>query len=1016
MTKKILLLVLCLPIIIMVCLFTTTDAVSLAIDIPVTGIEIVEDNIVYLDLDEAESYKVDYTVYPTNATKQDVAMSYEAVGDSRLAKVEFDKDGNIIPKSIGMAKVFLTTIDGGFKDSFIVQIDSNMLQEINSEISQDEVHVGGKTVITTEFIPANAQNQIVVYESSDTKVATVDNRGNVTGVGKGTATITIYSPDNEEVYDTVEITVFNTDVMDLSTPSVITWDKTGSFNASIDCDIDYSLSYRVLDAALNPITTGDLTVTFGEEDESGNVLVSYEFAELFVGELNLEVTITTALGYKLSRTVNLQRVDKVTMGFEYLEAPIFVQGSTSMMFVSLNPSNAEVTYEVSTSNDNITVTEMNGVIIVNAVKAGTAEVTVKAKVKEVNETLTCSQEVIVSPSKFNINEISKTYGIEGTWTVAGKNYNNTTKQLEVASYKVNLSYGKKEEVAEDFLTYVTYEVVDKVGNPLDALEIDGEGNFKVKDFEYVGEAFIRAVFKVGDKKIKTSDPLKVMVVGDGVNVDSYEDLLAVTKQELPVVLTESVEDFGLYENGSAMPVENTYKEMWTTYDWTYYKNLKAKDSNAKDPMIKVLIEFNNDVYGNGYTINAHNIAYGLDETGALKNDALFRGPLDFVGITESGVGAISVKGQDNISFAVYENVTISNVELKGCNLQADSNNQIDLTDLDYVGTVVEVMGDNVNIEFSRVTNGRTGLRVFGDVNDPDKVINLNISNSILSGAREFIIRMGSNKFIDGGRNPETCAPYIPGSEGMNFPTYPAYAKMTPEQKKAYDDKYIKTFVTVKNSAFRDCGIFSIGVDSHFSGGVLANGSENLMFKDVLPQGIWLDLAKTSYGAKLIFDGDVRIYDWKRMYLDEEETKPSIDSSTLIEILKYDGSGKELFNKMELKIVEMIEKIYADPKYGNIVYSDPSYQNGAKYVHGGVAFFGGGKNYGVFEQKNADKTFASLNGYQISLAQAGRTELQLAAGEEPFYFLMHDKTTLNFTPKTQEELLKSEDAYAFVYER
>ena len=40
MAKKVLLLVLCLPIIIMICLFTTTDAVSLAIDIPVTGIAI----------------------------------------------------------------------------------------------------------------------------------------------------------------------------------------------------------------------------------------------------------------------------------------------------------------------------------------------------------------------------------------------------------------------------------------------------------------------------------------------------------------------------------------------------------------------------------------------------------------------------------------------------------------------------------------------------------------------------------------------------------------------------------------------------------------------------------------------------------------------------------------------------------------------------------------------------------------------------------------------------------------
>ena len=77
-------------------------------------------------------------------------MSYEAVGDSRLAKLKF-KDGQIIPEAMGMAKVYLTTIDGGFKDSFIVQIDSNMLHEIKSEISVDEIHVGGEALITNEF-------------------------------------------------------------------------------------------------------------------------------------------------------------------------------------------------------------------------------------------------------------------------------------------------------------------------------------------------------------------------------------------------------------------------------------------------------------------------------------------------------------------------------------------------------------------------------------------------------------------------------------------------------------------------------------------------------------------------------------------------------------------------------------------------------------------------------------------------------------------------------------------------
>ena len=155
MTKKILLLVLFLPMIIMISLFTTTSTVSLAISIPVTGIEIIEENIVYLDLDEQETYKIDYTVYPTNATNAEVALSTEKVGDNRLAEVEF-KDGYLIPKSIGMAKVYLSTIDGGFKDSFIVQIDSNMLQEIESEISDDELYVGESAVITTRFIPGES--------------------------------------------------------------------------------------------------------------------------------------------------------------------------------------------------------------------------------------------------------------------------------------------------------------------------------------------------------------------------------------------------------------------------------------------------------------------------------------------------------------------------------------------------------------------------------------------------------------------------------------------------------------------------------------------------------------------------------------------------------------------------------------------------------------------------------------------------------------------------------------------
>ena len=162
MTKKIILLVLILPVIVMISLFTTTDAVSLAISIPVTGIDIEEDNIVYMDI--KDKLDVSYTVYPTNATNQKVTMSMEPVGTSRSCNLDFDGK-TITPKSVGVSKVYLSTVDGGFKDSFIIQVDSSVLEEIECSISEKELYVGEKASIYTEFIPETAPNRIIKYKS-----------------------------------------------------------------------------------------------------------------------------------------------------------------------------------------------------------------------------------------------------------------------------------------------------------------------------------------------------------------------------------------------------------------------------------------------------------------------------------------------------------------------------------------------------------------------------------------------------------------------------------------------------------------------------------------------------------------------------------------------------------------------------------------------------------------------------------------------------------------------------------
>lgn len=995
MTKKILLLVLFLPMIIMISLFTTTDAVSLAISIPVTGIEIVEDNIVYLDLDELETYKVDYTVYPTNASNAEVALSTEKVGDNRLAEVEF-KEGYLIPKSIGMAKVYLSTIDGGFKDSFIIQVDSNMLQEIECEIDKDELYVGDTAYISTTFIPANAKNQVLTYTSSNDNVVTVSNNGTVKAVGRGEALITIASIDDETVKDEILVNVYNTDIMDISETEVITWDKEGQINLSIASDVEYELKTEILDNAGNVTTTDNITVSLSEQDENGNVKLSYELKEGFVGTYKVKVTILTALGYSLSKEFEVKKVDKISVAFNYTDTPTFAQGSTSPMNFSLTPYNAKgVRYEVSTSNKNVTVTELNGSFILFAQLPGVTKVTVKAYVEGIDEPATTSVDVVVMPKAFNVNELGKTYGIEGVWTVAKVNADGTD-----TVNKLTLSYGK--EVGEGFLENVKWVAVDAEGKEIGDVSISSDGEFKILSNSFVGDVYFKAVYSYEGKVLKESTPVKVECIGNAVTVTCYEELLAATKAEKAIVLANDVTDFGYKKDGTPMGTEiknkdgkvltvildkSYYREMKTTYDWTYYKNI-----GKEHPTVKVLIDFKNNVYGNGYTINAHNVTYGLDESDALLKDALFQGPLNFVGVTDSNSAAISVKAQDNIIFGIHKNVDIKNVELKGCNLK-DSGGTIDLTDLDYIGTVVEVLGDNVNISYSRITNGRMCLRIFGDELDSDKVINVNINNTVMSSAREFIIRMGSNAFIDG--NLENPSPALPNNDVKTFPVQPDYYKMNSNQKQTYESKYIKTFVNVKDSVFKSCGIFSIGIDSHFSGLMLADGqSKDILggkFADILGEG-WKDLAKTSYGAKLTFDGDVRIYDWKAL--------SSVDSSTLIELV----GNNDLFNRMELKIQDMVQKISEKKGYEKVIYRNDSYKNGEIYVHGGIAFFGGGKNYGVFEEKNIEDSFAPFYGYEISLGDCGRIELNMAAGSENFYFLLHDGTSTVFTPKHQDDYL------------
>ncbi len=1011
MAKKLILLILILPIILMLVLFAVTKTVSNLIDVPVSNFEIIgEDRHIYIDMDKAETYALEYVVYPTNAQNQSVTFSCEEIEGARLATFDFTPASNtfiVTPKSAGAAKVSLTTVDGGFKDSVIIHVDSTKLQSIECSIPESTLTVGEKTNITTSYFPENPSNTLVKYASSNSKVASVNQKGEITALSRGEATITITSEFDESIKDTVTVKVKNKDAMDLGKTEIETFGTFGSIPISIASDdaIDAkNISYKFLnldgDVIGNDIIKGEIKI-------SGNSMtLDYTFKDTsFEGDITVQITFTHGETV-ITKNCEISRVREIFVSFDEVVSSFDV-GQTKFANFTVSPDDVDVTYKVEVSNGNISARLANGNLIVTALRAGVAKITLTVTTKgDFVQTKVAEQEIVIKPKSLSVDESAKTYGIEGILTIGKHEYSHENGVISLVD-----TYGTKNAFVLHYNIPKTSEGETTAGVGFaenfkwisscpESVTIDKDGRIHVIDEGFSGIVEFYAEFSYGGISM-TTEKVKIRCIGKGVNVYNYKDLYTATAAEEIVVLHKDVkEDFG-YINGEVM-----YSEISTTYDDTYYKNL-GKEHDAK---IKVLLSFKNDIYGNGHVINAHNVTYKLKETsgGAKVQDekALFQGPLNFVMATHTNtdtglVSTISVKAQDNICFALYEGVTASNVELRGCDLTANTDGQYDLVDLTYIGTTVEALGDDISIEYSRLTNGRTVLRAFGDITDSAKAIDVSITNSVLSGAREFIIRTGSNCFKDGSLS--NLSPNLDGDNGTDYEMKKTYNGLTPEEKAAYDDKYIKTYINIKNSVFKDTGLFAIGMESHFAGAALADGSKVAdQFKALngLLEG-WKDIAKTSYGAKVSFEGEVELYNWKKV--------DDVDSSSLLEITGNYG----IFNNMKFDVKEMIQEIASKKEYSNILTN----HNGKSHVHAGIAFFGGGKNYSVFED-NRSKNGANQNklyNYQISFEDVNRPELIFAAGEEPFYFFLYDKSS-PFSPKVQEDTLKTGEAYGCIYKK
>ena len=353
MVKMIILLMLCLPLVLMLCLFTTTSVVSIAVDIPVGGIDIVSDDIVELDLDRGESFTVEYVIIPTEATNSSVSFSFEAIPGTKLA--QFTVSGSTItPTSSGSAKVIVETQDGGYRDSFTVIVYTDTVESIYSYPENSVITVGETTSVITEFYPSANDESLTYRVKEGDDVVTVSAAGRIHGIGIGTAIIEVISVENPEARSELTVTVESSGVIDFASDTL--------YLTSLDICNDGT---REIPAVLNPlVSVTDCRVRaldeLGVELSSDIVAVAFDISAgvvtfkfndtSYVGTVVAELTLTTADGDTVTKSCYVHCISEISVNWgEGTESSVDIDSTRSdgeAIAIDIKPLGADVSYEI----------------------------------------------------------------------------------------------------------------------------------------------------------------------------------------------------------------------------------------------------------------------------------------------------------------------------------------------------------------------------------------------------------------------------------------------------------------------------------------------------------------------------------------------------------------------------------------------------------------------------------------------------------------------------------------------
>ena len=1043
MKKLVTALMILLPLVFLVTLFTVTGITSITTQVAVTGIAITDkgdaDGVFAFDIATYQPFnqsELGITVYPSEAKNKEYALTVTDVSTGAVSDVvALDEDGNFVLNDTGLVRLTYTTVDGGYTDSVLFAISSSGVLSFEPTMTdaygeQVALNRDGE-VYTTANLSCGTYNLGTLLYPQATIAEKVTFACDEPGVKVNALTgeVTTYLGGSY----TVDVTV-------------------KGIKGDITHQVVLNTRAQVADLAINgyanlsalSVAEGSTTTTIYLESQdalspadiaaAGDYIQDFEVTAL--DDHRFAVTLTFADGHPANtsytltagaatRNLSVQFVERTFYVYAQTNSQglgeiVMLADSTMTLAADTDGQNWQYDWTLLSQQGEELSTGSGSVFDVSLAETGRYVLSINAYLPDeededsVLESHDLSRALIVTPRYTTLlfAESSQDTALSDVLAYPNKVFDadgNLVDQL----FRPTLKDGTT--VLDNWTDLVWSTSADslatvRVGAQGAEVSIHATGKVTLTaSWRYA------TVFGVDEEKARAT---YTFIAVDGVKVTNSTELQSAVDRNLAFVLAEDIhlgEDLFNHSTEVVSGIETTirtpkydkatmaaYLESWThtiptTWDWTYYKN-----NGYEHPDVRYILEFNANVYGNGHYISCEYITDMLDSTGNLYDFAVFRGPLNFVAANDpkNGISVAAVKGQDNICFLVrQDDITLENVVLKGCDDEAlyipdeQGNPQIDLTRLNYVGTTLEIMS-NVDLHACRVQNGRTVVRAYGrdginlsaGVVPLTERIRVSIDSCVLSNAREFILKLSTNRYLLGTK--ETPSPALTDASGKAYTQHNKSQCDALVNNEYFYSRYVLTDVTVRDSTLATSGLFTVGMESHFAGAMLTG---NTTIGKSYMSG-WYDLAATNYSAVLRLVGDVKLSDWKNI--------ANVDSSTLIETA---GNLADSMSFLNLDVGAMLTAVKENggEAYRNVIKE----VDGRVMAHGGIAMYGGGRNYHIVDTSEwAYAEYAATYNVNLNILAnssdpdlyAQGTLLPSAAGPYDFRFIMYDANSYEQT--------------------